>query len=253
MALAQVTWPLTVDSSNQTFKYKENVITPVDRTATITAGTYWAPKELASELETQMNALGGYTYTLTVSEGVISFSAGVTSSFGFYSYVDGNTAAYITGYGDTATGWRSNAGVYTMPHQTWNAFCFGSDGPDLADDTEDRGEVQAPAQVSLSGTVARRPLGSIVYTREIKISFVPRDKMFKDSDGNKKQSIEDLFEYVNSGSNLYVRYYPDQSDTASYIEYVIMPSGEKDSLAGWDRIDPAVELWGGRLRLRKKV
>jgi hypothetical protein len=78
--------------------------------------------------------------------------------------------------------------------------------------------------------------------------------MFKST--NNAKSMEDMWEYLRGGNTRRIKYYPDPaSQTASdYTEYHVAPQSDtSDTLDGWDRHSPAIELWSGELRLRKYV
>jgi hypothetical protein len=260
MAYPAIAWPVTITAgSNDAIDIKEDG--GAEQNLTLTAGSYQplgsdtTAGTLAKAIkDTLGGAAGNGTYTVTISvTGLITIAvSGAVSAVQLLFGTGTNRATscrYVTGFGAADT---SSAASVSGTAQLHGVFLCMSGGPDLADDTEDRANIQTSQHIAADGTVIERPFGSHRYTRDIQIAMVPRARMFKTT--NLQQSIEDLYEYVRGGNSRYVRFYSDVTVPATYTSYHLAPSdGEQDSLAGWRRHSPGVELWGGQLTMRKHV
>lgn len=260
MAVFAIGWKVTITAGvNDAIDIKEDG--GGEQNLTLSAGTYWAlgadttAGTLAKEIKDTLDAgAGGGTYAVTVgSTGLMTIAVSGAVAAVQILFSTGTNAAtscrYVTGFGAADT---SNAASVSSTAQVHGAFLCASSGPDLANDTELRARKHSPQHVSLSGVVVERPIGSIRYEREVELTMIPRAKMFKTT--NLQQSIEDMFEYVRGGLSRYVRTYDDVTVPATYSEVHVVPSdGDADTLAGWQRLSPGVELWSGSMTLRKHV
>ena len=263
MATPVITWPVTITTdSNDAIDFKEDG--GVDElNATLDAGTYemygadTLDGTIAKAIKDAMEAAGAGTYAVdvgisTAEPATMEITVSGAKSAVQITWANGSNAAtsarYVTGYGAADT---ASAATVTAPNQVQGVFLFASGGPDLSEDTEERGEIDSPQAVALSGKVVERPIGSIRYTREIGIDFIPRAKMFKST--NNAKSIEDLWEYVRGGNSRVLRYYADPYEQATYSTYHWAPDSGAASLAGWERERAGVELWSGKMRLLKYV
>ena len=256
MSLGKILWEITIDATNDTIRITEDTGGVGEATfdVELTQDDYDDIRALATALETQFDAESaahGNSYSYSVdanTAGTITISEDGANKFDLlWSHANSNMR-YVLGWSTTDV---TNAATYTSPNQHQAGFYFGSDGPDLSADSENRAIIQTHQSVALDGTVVERPVGDIRYERRMGISLIPRAKMFKSA--NNEKSIEDLFEHVRGGNSKTILYYPDASSSTNY-EYHVMPSGgSEDSIEGWERLDPGVERWAGELRLRKHV
>ena len=257
MAYAAITWGVTITASNKYIDINESggggagVVA-----AQIATGTYTDIRNasgtagsLAAAIKTALEAAGAGTYTITPqADGTITIAGTINFAILFSTGAnEASSARYVLGFGavDSAA-----AATHTGTDQQHGLFLFASGGPDLADDTEDRAHRLSPQSQALDGSVAKRPIGSTRYEREIQIAMVPRAKMFADT--NEDQSIESMFDFMQAGNSRTIELYDDASVVGTSTEYAVQNTdGDTDNIAGWRRHSPGVELWSGSLTLLK--
>jgi hypothetical protein len=179
------TFNLDVDSTNNKIDFKEG---STSYAATISTNTYTL-SSLCTEIKTQMEAAGAYTYTVTTSDNKITIAA-----TGTFSLLPSTGTNYLTsllptigfsprlGYGDTDYGSKTTVTGRKIRHLTKAITITIGDGTTTANKTE-----------------------------YIEVYSKDGDALFS-SDGDLKAHKEDIMNYLRPGRNSYLNFHRRAQD-----------------------------------------
>ncbi len=245
--LGRFVWPITIDATNNKLDFNRGGV----KVATIASADYATPEALATQVDTKLTDADGATaWTVTVSVlGFVTIAA--DDDFNLLFNTGANklvSVHHVLGFSEAD---YISAATYTGTYQHQNGFYFGENGPDLEFDSREQPEIESPQDASLSGIVTERPFGDFRYVREMRVNFSDEDHTYETTD--LAMSWTDLWKHCRGGNSKYITYAADASDPSTSTNYHLVPEEDPEAAFRPDQVDPAVEMWGWRLRLRKRV
>jgi hypothetical protein len=237
-------WPIRITAGvNDTIDFRASN-DEGDKRATIAAGVYYSPPEVAAAVAAALTAAWPLSWTVSISDtGHVTVSVPGPETFtilleGGYE----NAAGALLGFDPVTTPDGVSA---TGQHQMQNCW-FAPDA--AADDTGDLDEYTRVQTVSEAGVVKGLQYGAEKLVRAVSFTHLPPHKVFIAEEGaSTNEAIQRLLRY---GWTRF-RWFPDATDLATGTDYALHIDSAK-SLPR-NRLAPGAALYSLSLRMRKFV
>lgn len=240
-------WPLTVTAG---VNDKIDGFSDIAWVATIAAGTYYSPTDVAAAVKAALDAgdgtAGGDPYDVTIAAGRVTIG-GRQGPFRLLFATGPNAAVSardLLGFGAVDFGVPVAVTSVTAPHQHRNAW--HPDQP-IASDTGEIAAFLRSQNRSIGGRVKSVQFGSAVYDRGISFTHLPPYKVFKAEEG--AEHVNEALERLIEDGWARFRWWPDATIEGTYIDYVLDIESAKRVL--YDRLSPGCALYDYPLRFLK--